>query len=568
MSLENKIEELKEIVSKYDLESFAGFFAFFLKKRPDSSSEIKLNKFKSKFKDFFYLIALHAFSDNKKGDEIFELSEKLIGELAERVNAIKDYNLEESSSDYTLESVIHEMAYRSHFDNGVLSYVEQDLERIKTIFHPFEKKINDDFGLDIHFLVEIYKHIELISINRFNEVTEFLQTKEFIEFNRRTQEKEISFSEAFILLPKKTQESFSSFQLKPHTFLMFTKEDLYLTFSKEKVDKFLKLFSCEPNPNINFNYYTEDNPFELKPILKLSDNNYLNLFQKQIPVAIYRHLYSHLLKDKKLYNKIRKHRENSLERKTIEIFKSIFPSKGSFFYENYYILNNFEQDLLIIYKGHAIIVESKASKLREPFRNVEKAVTRLKNDFKSSIQYGYDQCKRVEDYFLGSETFSIKDNKNRVLFKVNPNKIHSVYSIVVTLERFGNLQTDLGLMLQKNDKKKYPWSVYINDLEIFFLTLKYHTSNSLNNLFSFLKLRREMHNHLYAIDELDICAAFIRSPKKFKKFTKMNDTLLSFSPLEQELFDQYYYAGKLQFKEQPLPDDFLKLGIEKMGSRS
>ena len=553
MSLEDKIEELKEIVSKYDIESFAGFFAYFIKKRPDNSSEIELNKFKSKLKDFLYLIALNAFS-NKKGNEKFELSGEIIGELAERVNSIKDYNHVTSFSDHTTESVIHEMAFRNHFDNGVLSFVEQDLERIRTIFLPFEKKIIEDFGFDIDFLIEIYKHIELISIIRFDYVMEFLHTKEFEEFNRQTQEKEISFSEAFELLPEKIQESFSSFQLKPHSYLMFTNEDLYSTFSKQKVDNFLKLFTCEPNPNINFNYYTEDNPFELKPILKLSNNNYLNLFQKQIPIAIYKQIYSYLLKDKKLFNKIRKHREKSLEKKTSEIFKSFFPSKGTFFYENYYVQDNYEQDLLIIYKGYAIIIEPKASKLREPFRNIEKAVTRLKDDFKSSIQYGYDQCKRVEDYFFGEETFEIRDNKKRILYKVNPNKIHSVYSIVVTLERFGNLQTDLGLMLQKENNNDFPWSVYINDLEFFLLTLKHHTNNSVSKFLNFLKLRREMHNHIYAIDELDICATFIKTPEKFKNYSKMNDTLLSFSPLEQEVFDQYYYAGKLQFKERPLPE--------------
>lgn len=129
--------------------------------------------------------------------------------------------------------------------------------------------------------------------------------------------------------------------------------------------------------------------------------------------------------------------------------------------------------MLILFKGVAVIVETKASKLREPFRNIQKAVVRLKDDFKESIQYGYNQCARVEKCFQGKLPFNLMDNKGAVLYRVNPEKIHSVYSIFVTLERFGCLQTDLGLMLRKNEDENYPWSVYIDDLEIFLLTLKH-----------------------------------------------------------------------------------------------
>ena len=74
-------------------------------------------------------------------------------------------------------------------------------------------------------------------------------------------------------------------------------------------------------------------------------------------------------------------------------------------FENYYVIDDHEQDLLILYKRNAIIVEIKASKLREPFRDIDKAIKRLKSDFENSIQYGFDQCKRVEDFFYSDEVF-------------------------------------------------------------------------------------------------------------------------------------------------------------------
>ena len=66
MDIEKKIDELKEIVSKYDTESFAGFFSFFMKRHPDPAADIDLNKFGSKLKDFLYLIGLNVFSNQKK----------------------------------------------------------------------------------------------------------------------------------------------------------------------------------------------------------------------------------------------------------------------------------------------------------------------------------------------------------------------------------------------------------------------------------------------------------------------------------------------------------------------
>lgn len=555
-----KIDELQLLVSNYDTESFAGFFAYFIKKRPDPFAEIDLNKFKSKLKDFLYLIALNVFSE-KSGTEKFQIPFDGLGLLADKLNEIKDFKRVGKLVDYTIESVIHELAFRNHFDNGVLSYVEQDLERLKNVFVPFDDIIVQNFGFDVGFLIDVCKEIELISIIRSKYLAKFSYTQEFFDFNDRIKNNGMSFSESFELLPGDIQEAFHSFHAKPYACLMFTADDLYHVLEKEKVDKFLLLFSCKPVPDVKTRYYSAESPFELTPILKLPDDNYLSLCGKQIPVSIYKRIFIELSKDEKLKGKLLKHRENNLERKVIELFKYFFPLKGTFFYENYFIEKNFEQDLLIIYRGTAIIIETKASKLREPFRNVEKAITRLKDDFKDSIQYGFEQCLRVEDYFLNDIPFEIRNEKGKTIYTVNPKKIHSIFSIVVTLERFGSLQTDLKLMLNKEEDEDYPWSVYIDDLEVFLLALKQNVRDPTSRFLNFLKLRRAMHGRMYAIDELDICATYLQNPEKFRQYSKSNDAFLTFSPYEQGDFDQLYWANQLRFKEKPLPDDFYRFGI-------
>lgn len=116
------------------------------------------------------------------------------------------------------------------------------------------------------------------------------------------------------------------------------------------------------------------------------------------------------------------------------------------------------------------------------------------------------------------------------------------------------MQTDLNLLLKKDSTDNYPWSVYIDDLEIFLLTLKHHRSNPQSKFLDFLRNRRQLHGHIYAIDELDICGYYLKQPKKFAEYSKRTDTLCQFSVYEQAIFDEIYHSGGLRFKEEPMPD--------------
>jgi hypothetical protein len=116
-------------------------------------------------------------------------------------------------------------------------------------------------------------------------------------------------------------------------------------------------------------------------------------------------------------------------------------------------------------------------------------------------------------------------------------------------------------MLEKENDIDYPWSIYIDDLETFLFTLKQNIKNPVNQFLNFLKLRREMHGRMYAIDELDVCATYIQSPIKFKTYSEATETFLTFSPYEQADFDKFYWANQLRFKEKALPDDFYQFGL-------
>jgi len=558
-AITQKSINLKNFVSEYSTESFAGFFAYFIRQGSPFEEGRAIDQFESKLKDLFYLIALNAFSENK-GNKRFELDNKLVNKLAKDIKPIKtEYENVENSS---LSHVLHTMAFQNYFHNGTLSYVQQDIEKIRRVFLHFDKAIEEHFGFNVETAIEIYKHTELIFKIRFESMMAYAKTTEFKQFRENINNNKYSIEKDFDKLTEGVQQGYLRFIENPYSSFLFTNEDLYLSFEKEKVDAFLKLFSSTPSPR-NYLYYTDPNPLEEAPILKVGDNKYLHIYQRQIVIAIYNRFYSFLMNEEKYFDKIRKHRDKQLEKKVTEMFEEFF-KKDFHIYKNYYVVNNYEQDLLIISKGIAFIIEIKASKMREPLRDVEKGVLKIRNDFKSSIQYGYKQCKRVEDLFKEGTTFNVLDKKNKILHTINPQKYHAVFSIIVTLERWGALQSNLDLLLEKEKEDNFPWAVYIDDLEITLMAFKKLFRNHIGNFVSFLKERRKLHGRSYTIDELDICAEYLMDTPKFIKNANLTEAFMMYSPKNQNFFDDLYNHGILKFKEEVIPTPFtLKLQTQK-----
>ncbi|WP_207428957.1 hypothetical protein [Pedobacter sp. SYSU D00535] len=176
----------------------------------------------------------------------------------------------------------------------------------------------------------------------------------------------------------------------------------------------LGLLTFIPKQDDKFLFFAQQNPLDQKPIVLLPSGEYIHVYQKQVPIALFRLLYQHFLSKPNLVEKLRQHRNMSLERKTEDVFKQFFRKESrTFFYTNYHSNPNTEQDLLILSKNAAFIIEIKASKYRQPFRDPVKGFTRLKSDFKESIQYGYDQCLRIEDKVFENTPFTVFDKATR-----------------------------------------------------------------------------------------------------------------------------------------------------------
>ena len=107
-----------------------------------------------------------------------------------------------------------------------------------------------------------------------------------------------------------------------------------------------------------------------------------------------------------------------MENKIEELFKKFFGGKAEIF--SNYSIDGCEQDIMVLWKGYMFVIEAKAYTNREPFRNTEKAFTRIKDDFKACIGYAHKQCKRVEDKMKAGAPFDLYDRTGAVMKTINP----------------------------------------------------------------------------------------------------------------------------------------------------
>lgn len=131
VNIQEKSKEIQKIISRYTKESFACFFADFIRHHPERGNIGFSNKFKSKLKDSLYLIMLRLSSSEKGEEELFYSSEndKILQQVADILLEIVSLYLNENYSegfeevqDERQKILIHELAFKDYFQNGVLNY--------------------------------------------------------------------------------------------------------------------------------------------------------------------------------------------------------------------------------------------------------------------------------------------------------------------------------------------------------------------------------------------------------------------------------------------------------------
>lgn len=525
-------EELKAHIAQFETTSFISNYYYLL--NTHTRTQNKVLNLKSPLRQIMYLLALF-FETASTGSLIFDPvtgDSKKIEALLEKIEDGYRNNYVDSLNDLELQKemlekrlLVSTQTFNNYFFNGELSYIEQEVERIERTFLKFNNHILQKTGLYLQDFLDFYDLTEKIEVVKFEEIRRAMYELEI----------DSSFEHISNTVEKVLYEA------------PFPLELLYETMSKEKIDRLLGFFSCQRNERKPILYYTNDCEMMAKPIARLPENFLILPCQKQLIHSIFDFLFEICKDYSKDGRKILEARDKLLEEKTFELFDEYFDKKARIL-RNYYI-DGQEKDLLVLYRNTAFIIECKASKYRKPYRDPEKSFDSIKTDFKNSIQKGYDQSWTVKLQFKTKEKINIQDKWGRTVDSINTNKYSFCFSIIVTGERFGQIQCDLGSLLKlQNMDDSYPWSVYVDDLETILTTFK-RKDNFYGELISYITNRNKLHERVVCSDELELAGYFLMEKLPFiKKCNAIDNVFISF-PDMHGIFDDLYKTG-LGFKNE------------------
>ena len=445
-----------------------------------------------------------------------------------------------------------------YFSNALIIYEEQTLDRIVRYFKPYDSQIKSRYGFTVDEAIHFFLHVRKLNNDKLNEIfNPFLYTYSHFANNPEDWEKLTQkFIDRGVTDPREWwfQPELSglleTMKINPGEIHIHSKKELMdVDIKPSHLQRILDFFSYDKKSLEGKTiYYADKHYFESTPLIQFGEK--CICLDKFLIEGMYFRIDEALQKDSAIGQKYKQNKDDAFEEKVVELFKRFFPEKTKIF-TNYCVDGVAENDLLVVYQDTCIIVEIKDCGFRPPFRDPIKAYSRIKRDYENAIQLGYEQCKRVEDVLMAGKDVDIlgADNKRKVLYRLKEKNISDVWSIVVTDFKYGQIQTNLGSLLQKDEEALYPWSVCVDDLEALFLLMRKMLKGMAPARFvEFLDYREKLQGRLYCADELEICGWYLCDRDRFKEYADKDITICT-TPNMAVVFDAYYHIG-LGFKNE------------------
>ncbi len=539
-----KTTKLKGLVSKYDSSEFLKHIATILIQIGQRESNPMFKDLMSPMRQLFYLASLNLESINVGTAADFSREEW--GEMTTLLRDIEaEYFLTIGFGKERAPIADHDKVgavlstFMNYYFNGPLGYLEQQIEKIERVFGQFREPIKQNLGLELGDFVSLYDFLTDAINENLTYPPRLLASSEWQKFTSAAVAK--GLTDPMDWIDESPIEVHDAMDFMRNPGRMFVIDLTKLNKEEEFVYRlrtYMNLICCERSPKEEITFYTEEVLLLNRPIFKVSNDVYLIFYQKQLLHATYSLLFRFCRRLDE--TTALKARDCFLEDKVEELFKKSFGG-NAFVYRNYSVDGHSEQDLLVLHRGLALIVEIKAGGYRGPMRDPLKAYEKLQSDFKKIIQLAYDQTSRVKTRFMANETFDLLNLNGNKLYEINPRKFHHVFSIVVTWETFGMIQSDLEKMLTLNPDDEFPWAVGVDDLEAFLLMLA-RGKSLIQRLTTFLEYRELFHGHLICGDELELCGLFLVNQKMFVENSQSEHIICTWPDLTNP-FEAAYRSG-------------------------
>lgn len=555
MNMEDKIKAVKEKLSCIDTEELLGIISLRFTTFANANGEIQENlpfQFTSELmspqKQYFYLAGLLMSTqykgNGKENNELLLSLEKDIQEITQDYikGFIGDKELfKEEKKEKFKQNLVSMDAFVSYFDTGVLRYNEQTEELIKTLYSPFDDELVAICGLKTSDYIDFFNFVTekmTDAKNRmqdaFNELQRFLASFNQYETNPQKIEKEY---QRLLNFGRDNPETFFKLQEGFTGNNKFKKQDVIDRYGKQKGEKLLELFALERKER-DFKYYNGNNPFISHPLCWLNQDTLYAVSPQILLNAIFDCITDFLENPKnKFSKKYWKTKADIVEQEFLKCFKSVFHEDARYHMAVCEKPGTQEHDILIEFKNYILIAEVKASKVREPFFNPEKAYIRIKDHFfsESGIGYAYNQAcilkKKIE-----TETDIVLYEDMRKPFELHDIQSKNIIPIVLTLNQFGGIAINTSLLLTPEEGQSYPWVCNLHDFQNLIEILNYLKKTE-DDFVEYVEWRSIKHKDIIASDELDIVEQYFTIPKMKKEA----GTVFIANNVKRSLIDKIYF---------------------------
>lgn len=556
MSLESKSKRLKDLVAEYNPDWFLGDLSFLMHAGRERAYD-QLGSLSSPMRQLYYLAGLNISSDPAIGDEVIFTHEKWnpIAVLLNEIEVEYDKLLmpsvpEQMTEEWKRIRKVAIPSFLSYFNQGPLNYEEQVINWVRDLYSQLDTIIKDQTGLTTEEFIQFYDNLDKLNHKNFqaHSTRKDLLRPNWDKYTKIQMGVPDEVPDFIKEMGEQHKHEFTFMSDKGIKDRFYPEELVSQGLPIEKVNSILKLLSVS-RKETDFLYYTATkpgNPLFERPILDIGDGMFQVFEVKQVIHAI-EYLLEQVCTTREEYKtKYVERKGKLLEDRIVDLFSTFF--KDDFkIYRGYYV-DGSEQDILILWKNYAFIIEAKGYSIREPFRDPEKAFVRIKDDFNASIGYGYLQTHRVEKKFNDSVQLRITDKDGNLIEEIDTSTYDEAFSIIVNLKSFGQIQCDLSTLLTLEDGDFYPWGVKLDDLEIFLLTMIAKKKDP-TDLVDFLIRRETLHGKLICADELEICGGYLTNQFEQKKFEEAD--FVATSPDWGDIFDKQYQKG-MGFKNERL----------------
>jgi|GEM_PF-480173 len=452
---------------------------------------------------------------------------------------------EEVTNDWRRVREVAMPAFLDYFNQTMMATTQQIEQRILRYLAPFDEILKEELGLDATNAVTICRWLTDQLQSSLDELADFAARERRERYSLLNRGEREQWSHERLRL--ETQCSNYESVVKPYLseldkLFFITLSDLRNQFGPELADPFWSLFSVGRGDIKSLTYPTEANVAEERSLYRIVDDRAMCPVANGLFSAVLSRFENHLSAGPHRDIFFRK-RDRILEEEVASLLSTILAPRGKRYASLYETPDQqFEHDLIAIVGSVAFVVEAKASPPIEPFRDPDRAFTRIQQRFQSNrgIQHAFDQGNRIWTRWHSGEVITLYDRHGQIACQFDSKSVHEIFLLCATRDNFATLAVDLSLLLEKEENSPYPWAVNVLDLEAIADAWDYFGWDD-SKFIEFLRQRARLHGRVICSDELDVAGFFIKHGD-LNWISGSDADRVQITPDYSSVFDRIYFA--------------------------